>query len=85
VVVGEIFSSRLIIGVFTQPLPTAAPHASKWETIFGQFKALAVKLYIAFWSRAEYLLVSKALFEIQPTREYTAKTFLARLTFEQES
>jgi hypothetical protein len=66
-------------------VPTADPHASKWETIFGQFKALAVKLYIAFWSRAEYLLVSKALFEIQPTREYTAKTFLARLTFEQES
>jgi hypothetical protein len=52
---------------------------------FGHFLTLAFKLCIAFRSRAEYLLFSQALFEVQQTREYTAEKFLARLTFEQES
>jgi hypothetical protein len=57
------------------------PIASKWGAIFGQQETLAFKLYIAFWSQAEHLLVSQALFEVQRTGEYTAKTFLARVTF----
>jgi hypothetical protein len=61
--------------------PKRTPVASKWEAIFGQQETLAFKLYIAFWSQAEHLLVSQALFEVQRTGEYTAKTFLARVTF----
>jgi hypothetical protein len=67
---------------------SAEKHPSIFFEFFnriGHFLTLAFKLYVAFRSRTEYLLVNQTFFEVQRTREYTAKTFLLRLSLEQES